>query len=168
LLVEIAPAERIRHLDRRPTLPELRRRAAAEAVAAARAYFEERVNRFPPWHDTRHVLVAGHQPELFHPGVWVKNFALHELARRTGATPLNLIVDNDLAKTTALRVPVLSGDPARVRLVSVPFDHWAGEVPYEERVVHDETLFASLPERVGELTVTGRSRQSCRRSGRKR
>ena len=41
------------------------------------------------------LLLAGHQPELFHPGVWVKNFALNGLARRHGATPLNLVVDND-------------------------------------------------------------------------
>ncbi|MCI0461610.1 MAG: hypothetical protein L0Z62_32065, partial [Gemmataceae bacterium] len=32
---------------------------------------------------------------------------------------------------------------------SIPFDLWLGEAPYEERVVHDEALFASLPDRVG-------------------
>jgi hypothetical protein len=25
------------------------------------------------------LIVGGHQPELFHPGVWLKNFALNEL-----------------------------------------------------------------------------------------
>ena len=40
-------------------------------------------------------MLAGHQPELFHPGVWVKNFALNGLARRHGLTPINLVVDND-------------------------------------------------------------------------
>src|SRR5260370_292805 len=41
------------------------------------------------------ILLAGHQPELFHPGVWIKNFALCGLARAHGAVALNLIVDND-------------------------------------------------------------------------
>ena len=40
-------------------------------------------------------VVTGHQPELCHPGVWVKNFALNHLAKETGLVPLNLIVDND-------------------------------------------------------------------------
>ena len=30
------------------------------------------------------LLLAGHQPELAHPGVWVKNFALNGLARKLG------------------------------------------------------------------------------------
>ena len=33
------------------------------------------------------IFLAGHQPELFHPGVWFKNFALGALARRHGARP---------------------------------------------------------------------------------
>ena len=47
-------------------------------------------------------LVAGHQPELFHPGVWFKNFALHRLAHQHGALPINLVVDTDTAKPATL------------------------------------------------------------------
>jgi len=89
------------------------------------------------------LIVAGHQPEFFHPGVWVKNFALAGLARTHRGTALNLVVDNDTAKSTRLRVPV--GD----HFVTLPFDHWQGEVPYEERHVLDDALFAALPERLG-------------------
>jgi hypothetical protein len=98
--------------------------------------------------------MAGHQPELFHPGVWVKNFAINGLARAHGGLAINLVVDNDTLKTPALKVPALdngSGEdhrPRQARLVSVPFDTGREEVPYEERHVHDETLFASFPERV--------------------
>ncbi len=31
----------------------------------------------------------------------------------------------------------------------VPFDRWEGEVPYEERTVHDEALFAGFADRAG-------------------
>src|SRR5262249_22030283 len=93
------------------------------------------------------------------PGVWVKNFALHGLAGRNGAAPLNLIVDNDTAKTTVLRVPTARGrgpassdEPPLYHVESVPFDTWGEEVPYEERAVRDEALFASLPERVRAAT----------------
>ncbi len=98
--------------------------------------------------------MAGHQPELFHPGVWVKNFALAGLARRHGATAVNLVVDNDSVKSTSLPVPSLTtaGQPWP-HLASVPFDRRADEAPWEEAAVRDEGLFSSFPGRVGEVTA---------------
>jgi hypothetical protein len=130
-------AERLFLLDR--PFSELRRAARESAVGCESAP------------DT--LLVAGHQPELFHPGVWVKNFALYGLAQTHHASALNLIVDNDIVKTTALRIPVLSDDGAeRARTRTLLFDRWTGETPYEERTIADRELFASFAERVGELT----------------
>jgi hypothetical protein len=94
------------------------------------------------------LLLTGHQPELSHPGVWVKNFALNGLARKLGGVPLHLIVDNDTLKSTSLRVPVFrAGDPASVRMESVAFDTFDGEVPYEDRTVRDANLFGAFAER---------------------
>lgn len=95
-------------------------------------------------------LVSGHQPELYHPGVWAKSFAIANLARRVGGVALSLIVDSDLVKSTALRAPVRGreGWPA---LEMVPFDRWTGEAPWEERHVADEGLFASFGQRVAEV-----------------
>lgn len=98
------------------------------------------------------LLLAGHQPELAHPGVWAKNFALNGLARRLGGIPLNLVVDNDTLKSTSLRFPTfLTGDPDSVRLESVSFDAFNGEVPYEDRGVADAEFFRSFPNRAAEL-----------------
>lgn len=94
----------------------------------------------------RYLVVAGHQPELFHPGVWAKNFALAGLARSTGGTALNLIIDGDTAKNALLRYP------QEGRLVSVPFDRWPGETPYEDWEVEDEEMFAQVPQRVEEAS----------------
>jgi hypothetical protein len=123
-------------------LSEVRRQARQNALGAARAYFAEADEPAPrqkidgPW------LLAGHQPEVFHPGVWVKNFALAGLARKYNGLSLNLVVDNDTAKATRLRVP--AGD----HVAQFPFDHWQDEAPYEERTVLDEDLFAGLPGRL--------------------
>ena len=89
------------------------------------------------------LVVTGHQPELFHPGVWVKNFAAAEVARRGHALALNLIVDNDIPKASSLKVPHPEGD--RLRVERVAFDEWAGEVPYEDLDVQDESLFSAFP-----------------------
>lgn len=126
---------------------EERRAARAEVLDLARRYHREGGEPVPEitggaW------FVAGHQPELFHPGVWVKNFALAGLARRAGGVALNLIVDNDTIKSTAVRVPVRGDDwPHRD---SVRFDAWHGEQPWEDRPVLDPARFASFPDRLQE------------------
>jgi hypothetical protein len=134
------------------SLPDLRRAARRGAVSAARDYLAAAGEPLPAF-AADSVLMAGHQPELFHPGVWVKNFALNGLARRHGACPINLVVDNDTVKRNLLHVPVLQRGtapdaPSVYHLESLPFDRRGEEAPYEERPVRDEALFASLPERV--------------------
>jgi hypothetical protein len=124
----------------------LRRQARGEVIAAAKrhfAQFGEPLPDAPP--DS--IIMAGHQPELFHPGVWVKSFALSGLARQHGLTPINLIVDNDTIKSTSIRVPGCD-ESGTAHLVSVPFDGWSGETPWEHRGVADPDVFASFPERV--------------------
>jgi hypothetical protein len=134
-----------------PSFSELRRRARLAALDAGRNYLHHAGEPLPDPGGPS-LLMAGHQPELFHPGVWLKNFALHGLAVRHGCTPINLVVDNDTAKTTVLRLPTTDGQPAgRFRMASVPLDRWQGEIPYEERTVQDEEMFAGLDGRVAPL-----------------
>ncbi len=92
------------------------------------------------------LVVTGHQPELFHPGVWVKNFATASIAQRAKGAALNLVVDNDLPKATSARVPVR--DQNQLRIQRVEFDSWGGETPYEDLNVVDEERFADFDERV--------------------
>jgi len=56
------------------------------------------------------LFVSGHQPELFHPGVWFKNFLLSSLAKRHSGIGVNVLVDYDLARTFSLSVPSISND----------------------------------------------------------
>jgi hypothetical protein len=133
-------------------LADLQRDARQSAVQAARAYLARRGEPVPSFPADGPLLAAGHQPELFHPGVWVKNFALFGLARQHGGTSLNLVVDNDTVKNTAVRVPVPpAGRHAYPHTVSVPFDSWPGEVPYEEYTVREPALFEGFGGRVAEL-----------------
>ncbi len=89
------------------------------------------------------LIIGGHQPELSHPGVWVKNFAIHGLARRVNGTSLNLIVDNDTLKTPCLRFPNIGSD---VRESCVAFDDDIGERPYETRPIQNPERFAAFAE----------------------
>jgi hypothetical protein len=94
------------------------------------------------------LIVTGHQPELFHPGVWVKNFAIAALARRLGGWSVNVLIDNDVMKQSAIRVPAGRADAPIVAFV--PFDRWEAEVPFEERTVVDERVFNRFADVVAE------------------
>ena len=94
------------------------------------------------------LIVTGHQPEPFHPGVWVKNFAAAAIACRVEGSALNLIVDNDVPKSAAIRVPTPT--EAGPKVVPVAYDRWSGDVPYEEWRSDDPDLPSSFPDRVRE------------------
>jgi len=128
----------------------LRAKVRGEALDAARRYHEGAGLDLPEVDDPAGpIVVTGHQPELFHPGVWVKNFAVSGIAEAAGGLALNLIVDNDIPKGAFIRVPDGSSGSLRARLVA--FDDWAGEVPFEDQPIRDERLFASFPGRVRDV-----------------
>jgi hypothetical protein len=97
----------------------------------------------------RPIVMGGHQPELFHPGVWLKNAALDAYARRLGGTAINLVVDSDRCQGTTAPVPV--GTPLAARLEHVPFDAAAPEMPWEERGIVDRDCFESFGHRAADL-----------------
>jgi hypothetical protein len=127
----------------------LRALARREVLARSRAFLD-RFGLEPPGDvgQCGHLVVTGHQPEMFHPGVWIKNFAVAGLAGRSEGSALNLIVDNDIPKRAAIRVPTPSGADLRTTLVD--FDDWATEVPYEDWSIRDEGRFTSFGARVRE------------------
>jgi len=102
------------------------------------------------------IVMAGHQPSLFHPGVWFKNFALDRVTRATQsvdgttrqATAINFVVDNDVASSSAVRVPVIDSATGSVRQESVLFDSAAGGVPYEQNRIRDRAIFDSFDKRL--------------------
>jgi hypothetical protein len=131
---------------------DLRQQARRAALATAQAYLAERGEPLPDY-QPHSIVLAGHQPEIFHPGVWLKNFTLARLAKTHGLSPINLVVDNDTLKSAAIRLPIppRQSDELPV-LTHVPFDQWIGEIPYEERNVQDEDLWESFPQRAAEIT----------------
>ena len=85
--------------------------------------------------DDRPIIATGHQTELYHPGVWVKNAAIAAAAERIGASAFHFAVDMDAPKHLVYRWPgggqPLSDDPAQTRA------SWSGLVkpPSREHVM---------------------------------
>ncbi|MEQ8787566.1 MAG: hypothetical protein RIC55_14780 [Pirellulaceae bacterium] len=138
-------------LDR--PLVELTGQARRDLIEAARTYTlayrdvaapcptERSASDAPP-----PIILSGHQPELFHPGVWFKNFVLGSLAASCGAAAVNLVIDNDVPGSAAIRVP--AGSRAAPRIEKVAYDRPLADVPYERRGILDAACFSTFAQRV--------------------
>ncbi len=117
---------------------ELRRLARGELVAAASKYSSTYLD-LARGTDFPRLLVAGHQPGMFHPGVWLKNAALDGLSRQHGAVGVNLQIDNDTLKAPSIRVPGGSIESPTARQIA--FDGPMAEIPFEQREIVDRACF---------------------------
>ncbi len=87
---------------------DLRARARAEAIAEAKT-FSARMGvpvASPPEHPDL-LVMTGHQPQLYHPGIWVKDFLLQRLADQIGAAAIDLVVDSDGFDLVEVHAPCL-------------------------------------------------------------
>ncbi len=127
------------------SLAAVRDAARGELLTAARSYTASyRDLPMLPASEAAFYL-TGHQAELFHPGVWFKNFMLSRLAGERGAVAIHLVIDTDVMHSASVRVPTGSADDPTV--AAVPLDALAPRLPVEERVVVDPQLFASFGQR---------------------
>ena len=127
-------------------LPYFRVAARAEVITAASEWTSRLAGRDIAAVVDAPLIVTGHQPELFHPGVLAKNFATSRLASRSGGVGLNLIVDNDLMASTRIRIPV--GYRERPSFSTIEFDTSRAPIPWEEAHVTDMRLLATFAERI--------------------
>ncbi len=133
-----------------------RRQLIDDAIRYTSAY------RDASWVDAGHadapvrrpIMMAGHQPSIFHPGVWFKNFALSRLAEQTGAIAVNLVIDNDVASGSSIRVPVVDPVDGEVSQQVVAYDYAGGGVPYEQTTISDREMFDTFDVRVREAAST--------------
>ncbi len=123
-------------------LAEFRRRTRTRALRLAAEYTE-----VPVPDAAQPLVVMGHQPVLFHPGIWIKYFLLTRIAHDTRATGLHLIVDTDAGGPVGADLPAGRDHLVRVRETLADL---AGDVPLES---------APVPTAVAWEGFLGRARQ---------
>ena len=125
---------------------ELASAARSQLLDSARSYLRFPAETRRSDQTERPLLLSGHQPELYHPGVWFKNFVLAHLARELDAHPVVLLVDNDLARSHSVRVP--TGSIEHPRIAPIDIDRSSDVVPHEERPIIDANFFDTFGQRV--------------------
>ncbi len=109
-------------------LGDVRRRARTEVLQAAKMYalsLDLTASTLAP---SDLLLVTGHQPFLFHPGIWLKHLLIDRLAG-SGMGALSMPVDNDVAEDIGADVP--HRDATGLRLVHETLVRPGPDVPYE-------------------------------------
>lgn len=135
---------------------DARRELCQTALRYTRAYRD--ISLPEDDHRPTTIILTGHQPQLFHPGVWFKNFALSSLASPSHAVAINLLIDNDTLNAPSVRVPTdnrpgngtASAAEAVARgpsVAAVAFDRPGPAIPYEERTILDAETFNSFGSR---------------------
>ncbi|HEY2251037.1 MAG TPA: hypothetical protein VGH74_08245, partial [Planctomycetaceae bacterium] len=127
--------------------------APGKNVPGQKKQREQHVERSAAELDATAFFVSGHQPALFHPGVWVKNFAVARLASDDRAVGLNLVVDTDTFSGTSIRIP--TGPVDRPHVIAIEFDEPRPRQPWEEARVVNRELFATFARRVEALLGGG-------------
>lgn len=130
--------DRLTEFDRRAGLPTGFRAAARQWLLKERG--DKTASPEAP------LILSGHQPELFHPGVWFKNFLLSTIAQSVSGIGINLVIDNDAIRSPSIRVPTKID--ATPEIVAVPFDASTAELPWEQRPILDARMFREFPARV--------------------
>jgi hypothetical protein len=139
--------------SRQEQFASLRSRARQELIADAVRYTSayRDVSRISTSSDAP-IIMAGHQPAIFHSGVWFKNFALSHLAKQTGAVAVNLVIDNDVCADSSIRVPAVDPVSGLIASKLVPYDSGGGGVPYEQTTISDLEMFDQFDRRVRKAT----------------
>ncbi len=124
--------------------------ANAAALAAADACrvqnvpvpaLRQQVRRWLGHPDGQPLVATGHQTELYHPGVWVKDALTNVAAEKLGGVALHVAVDTDQPKHLAVRWPgtqvAITDDPA------INTADWSGQLS-PPTPAHIDQLTAAL------------------------
>ncbi|MBA2114543.1 hypothetical protein [Bremerella alba] len=110
-------------------LDVLRREARLDILRIAREHTS--AYRDVPEHPTDDgpLIMTGHQPALYHPGVWFKNFLADRIASQVQGIAINVIIDNDVAPAPS--ISALSGTPGEPRPTRIAYDQPGPRVAWE-------------------------------------
>lgn len=118
---------------------------------------------------SRLLLATGHQPELFHPGVWIKALLIEGICRTEGVGGLNVVVDSDLPDGPRIPVPELRGGRWHKSWLHIP--GMRSGLPWESQAPLSPDQWRGLLQEVerrmgaGPGTAASEAREACRRFG---
>lgn len=81
--------------------------------------------------NTKYIMVTGHAPVFYHPGIWIKNIIVSILSKKFDGISLNVIMDNDILPDNVFTLP----DLLNIENSGIQQIEWypgTGQLPIEE------------------------------------
>ncbi|WP_296451614.1 hypothetical protein [Rubinisphaera sp.] len=91
-------------------------------------------------------ILTGHQPELIHPGVLIKNMLVDHVAKLVGGLGMHITIDSDTVKSRRISIPSEKNETLIKQQIVV--DNWPIGMPWQEIGIRNRELFDSFPDRV--------------------
>ncbi|PQO46492.1 hypothetical protein [Blastopirellula marina] len=126
-------------------LAQLREAARADIIRLASEFTGEYREIASPANPAAPLVLSGHQPALYHPGVWFKNFLIDQIAAESGGTAINVIVDNDVAPAPS--IVALAGTPDEPRPTRIAYDEPGPRLPWEMTTIQSMETLRSFADR---------------------
>jgi len=127
-------------------LGEVRRRTRGWVLAAAETFSRALgISARVPREDSP-LLVTGHQPFFFHPGVWIKHLLVGRMAATgEGVGALSIAVDNDTFEEIGVDVPTVANG---LQITRETLLRAAPDIPYEAHARPSEQTWHEFLDRV--------------------
>ncbi len=93
------------------------------------------------------IILTGHQPTFYHPGILIKNLLLNRIALSENSAAINLIVDTDNLKELDVNIPSYSNG---IEIKKEPFLLNSSPIPYESSPAPSWEAFRSFIKRIDE------------------
>ena len=90
------------------------------------------------------IIQTGHEPILYHPGVWIKNHLTNYLTKKTNGIGINMIVDNDACNMGYMCAPNLFSKPPAIEKIQLVVDK--NKLAYEEISFNDIKVLTGFKE----------------------
>lgn len=126
------------------SLREMRRHARARVLERAAAYTGAMGIDVPSPPSGALLFVTGHQPFLFHPGIWIKHLLVRRLTGN-GTAALCVPVDSDAFEEIGADVPVAD---TGLRMIQETLVRAPADVPYEAQPAPDPKSWRAFLDRL--------------------
>ncbi|MFO0416045.1 MAG: hypothetical protein ACK5Y6_02035, partial [Pseudomonadota bacterium] len=106
-------------------------------------------------HD-RAIVMAGHQPLIYHPGLMAKTAALARFAADSDAFGINVVIDTDLGDGGSITWPKISGSNLEIKSATLVGGKTGSEILYSAQRLADRGVIEEIfKELVSDLLTSG-------------
>ena len=125
-----------------------RKRVVQKALTFSKIFDNNIEKKIDPSY--KYIIQTGHQPNFFHPGIWIKNIFLEEVIKSLSfdkSIGLNIILDNDFYQEPSFYLPVFYNSKD-LRLEKLNFLPISPKLPFEECMLPSLELIKEFTEKI--------------------